>query len=218
MRLEELERYVAPLYATWDPVLANRLRERFDLDSRRTIQSLSRGQRMKAALLCVLAARPRLLLMDEPFTGMDALVKDELVSGLLESAGAEGWTILLCSHDIGELELLADWVGFLDRGRLEFSEPMDALRARFKKVDVTMPDESGLARGSRASADWLLLERSGDRVSGVLATRDGEPADGIARAAFPTAVNVDVRSATLREVFVAMARRSHSQCDREDAA
>ena len=63
--------------------------------------------------------------MDEPFTGMDVVVKDDLVRGLLESAGGEGWTVLLASHDIGEVEMLADQVGLLDRGRLLVSEPMD---------------------------------------------------------------------------------------------
>src|SRR5450756_1018122 len=62
-----------------------------------------------------------LLVMDEPFTGMDALVRDELVRGLLQSTGAEGWTVLLCSHDIAEVEMLADWVGFLQKGRMRLS-------------------------------------------------------------------------------------------------
>jgi ABC-type multidrug transport system ATPase subunit len=111
MRVAQLEAYVAPLYPTWDASLAARLRERFPLPMDRPIRTFSRGERMKAALPCVLAPRPTLLLMDEPFSGMDAIVKDELVRGLLESAGAEGWTVLLSSHDIGELELLADRVG-----------------------------------------------------------------------------------------------------------
>jgi ABC-2 type transport system ATP-binding protein len=78
MRVDQLEDYLAPLYPTWDRALADHLRERFELDPTKTIKSLSRGQHMKAALLCALAPRPKLLLMDEPFTGMDALVKDEL--------------------------------------------------------------------------------------------------------------------------------------------
>jgi ABC-2 type transport system ATP-binding protein len=85
MRLEQLEIYLAPLYPTWDRALANDLRERFGLDPARRIRTLSRGEHMKAALLCALAPRPALVFMDEPFTGMDALVKDELVRGLLET-------------------------------------------------------------------------------------------------------------------------------------
>ena len=112
MRLEQLEAYLAPLYSTWDRLLATSLRKRFSLDPTRKLQAMSRGEQMKAALLCALAPRPRLLIMDEPFTGMDAMVKDDLVQGLLDSASSEGWTVLVTSHDIGELEMLAGLGGF----------------------------------------------------------------------------------------------------------
>jgi ABC-2 type transport system ATP-binding protein len=131
MRLEELEAYLAPLYPTWDPSLAASLRDRFELDPSRKIKTLSRGEHMKAALLCALAPRPRLLLMDEPFTGMDVIVKDELVRGLLETSGSEGWTVLVCSHDLEELNLLADRVGFINAGEMVLSESMDEMRTRF---------------------------------------------------------------------------------------
>jgi ABC-2 type transport system ATP-binding protein len=131
MTLRELEAYLAPLYPRWDAALASTLRTRFGLDPERKIKALSRGDYMKVALLCALAPRPRLLLMDEPFTGMDVLVKDELVQGLLETAGSEEWTVVICSHDLDELEMLADWVGFINRGELLVSESMDELRARF---------------------------------------------------------------------------------------
>ena len=131
MRLKELEAYLAPLYPTWDKALAHSLRERFGLDPQRKVSTLSRGEHMKAALICALAPRPRLLVMDEPFTGMDVVVKDELVRGLLETAGSEEWSVLICSHDLEELEMLADWVGFISGGEMLLSEPMDDLRARF---------------------------------------------------------------------------------------
>lgn len=92
MRLDEWEAYLAPLYPTWDHALAKSLRDRFGLDPKRKLGALSRGTAMKAALLGALAPRPQLLFMDEPFTGMDVIVKDELVRGLLDSAGQESWT------------------------------------------------------------------------------------------------------------------------------
>ncbi|MEO5814426.1 MAG: ABC transporter ATP-binding protein [Gemmatimonadaceae bacterium] len=131
MRVKQVIDYLAPLYPAWDPALAATLLERFELDPARKIKTLSRGEQMKAALLCALAPRPKLLIMDEPFTGMDAIVKDDLVRGLLESSGSEGWTVIVCSHDIGELELLADSVAILDRGRLVLSETMDTVRERY---------------------------------------------------------------------------------------
>jgi ABC-2 type transport system ATP-binding protein len=215
MRLRELERYLAPLYPTWDRALADHLRDRFELDPERTIKSLSRGQHMKAALLCALAPRPKLLLMDEPFTGMDALVKDELVRGLLESAGAEGWTVLLCSHDIGELELLADWVGFLANGRMSISQSMDAVRERFKHVEVVT---DGVDTLDRASADdWLSVERAGNRLTFVTSSATDDFEHRL-RTHLSDAAHVDVRDATLREVFVALARQNSSRTHSEVAA
>lgn len=136
MTLAQLERYVSPLYPTWDPSLADALRERFQLDASRRIRTLSRGEHMKAAMLCALAPRPELLIMDEPFTGMDAVVKDDLVRGVLEMSGREGWTVVIASHDLAELELLADWVGFLHNGTLQLHEPMERVRERYRWLEV----------------------------------------------------------------------------------
>lgn len=204
MRLEELEAYLAPLYPTWDKALASQLRERFNLDPRRKISAFSRGGQMKAALLCALAPRPRLLLMDEPFTGMDALVKDELVRGLLTSAGSEGWTVLLCSHDIGELELLADWVGFLADGKMRLSEPLDLLYQRFKRVEVVLNRTDGIA-DEYLDTSWLSVEQSNNRLS-FLSSRADVDAELARR--FPPTAEVTVRAATLREIFVGLARES----------
>jgi ABC-2 type transport system ATP-binding protein len=216
MRVQELEAYLAPLYPMWDPALAAHLRERFELDPRKRIGTLSRGGQMKAALLCALAPRPKLLVMDEPFTGMDVLVKDELVHGLLDTAGQEGWSVLLCSHDIGELELLADWVGFLDHGRVSLSEPVESLRGRFKRVEARMPDE-GAARSLRAPADWMSLERAGSRISFITSHGDVERDERL-RALLPQATDVEVRDASLRELFIALATSAPRRAEKEVVA
>jgi ABC-2 type transport system ATP-binding protein len=205
MRLDQLESYLRPLYDTWDRALANDLRARFELDPSRKITHLSRGERMKAALLCALAPRPSLLVMDEPFTGMDALVKDELVRGLLASSGSEGWTVLLCSHDIGELELLADWVGLLDRGQMRFSEPMEVLRERFNHVDIVLGDHAAIPE--RLPDDWMAVDRSGARLELVVSCRGQDAVRDVVGPRFPNAVRIDARPASLREIFVALTRR-----------
>ena len=207
MRIREIESYLKPLYDTWDVALANELRERFELDPTRKVNALSRGEQVKASLLFALAPRPRLLVMDEPFTGMDALVKDELVRGLLESADSEGWTVLICSHDIGELELLADRVGFLDRGTMRLSETMDAVRERFKHVEVTMPPESTARDDRELPSDWLSVERSGQRLTFVTSEATGAPIEKVIAMRLGAVSHVEVRNATLREVFVALARQ-----------
>jgi ABC-2 type transport system ATP-binding protein len=217
MRLEQLEAYLAPLYDTWDVALANDLRRRFALDPQRKVGTFSRGEQMKAAMLCALAPRPKLLLMDEPFTGMDALVKDELVQGLLESAGSEGWTILLASHDIGELELLADWVGFLAGGRMQLSEPMDVLKQRFKRVEVTGVEPPVLSALGSAIDVWSMEQTTG-RVSALVSETGPASVEAALRARVPAATRIDVRDASLREIFVALARRVVLGNQREVAA
>ena len=207
MRLEQLEAYLAPLYSTWDHALAHHLRERLDLDPHRKLSTLSRGEYMKAALLCALAPRPKLLLMDEPFTGMDVIVKDDLIRGVLDTAGSEGWTIIIASHDISELETMADWVGIIGDGAMRVSEPMDALRERFKYVDVTLGDTNAMPP-QQFMDQWLALERAGQRLSFVLSRADSGFGEGSLSRHFPGAMRIDVRNATLREVFIALSKRS----------
>lgn len=204
MTLSVLVSYLAPLYPTWDKSLARHLAERFRLPMDRRIRGMSRGQKMKVALLAALAPRPEILIMDEPFTGMDALVKDELVYGLLELAQTGDWTVLVCSHDIGELEPLADWVGFLDRGRLILSEPLDVLRKRFHVVDA------GLRAGALTEMNgfpptWLSPRRAGTRVSFVTCDHGTPHWERDVRLHLGGLERIETRPATLREVFVALA-------------
>ncbi len=201
MRLEQLEAFLAPLYPTWDKTLATELRQQFELHSHRKIGELSRGEHMKAALLAALAPRPKLLIMDEPFTGMDALVKDELVRGLLQSSGSEGWTVLLCSHDIGELELLADSVGLIDRGQLRMTATMDDMRERFHHVEVTLVP--GMT--TPVHSEWLTAEQAGARITFVVEGAALEEQQRLQQQ-LPGA-RIEMRSATLREVFIALTRR-----------
>ncbi len=110
MTVEQLINFCRPMYPTWDPAFCTKLLEEFDLPLDRKLKHLSRGMKMKAALLTSLAYRPRLLVLDEPFSGLDPLVRDEVIRGMLELTEQENWTVLISSHDIDEVERLADWV------------------------------------------------------------------------------------------------------------
>ncbi|MGH9763911.1 MAG: ABC transporter ATP-binding protein, partial [Blastocatellia bacterium] len=134
--------YLKPFYPAWDSALEGQLVRQFDLPLDRKLKHLSRGMRMKAALASSLAYRPRLIILDEPFTGLDALVRDELIEALLELAVSA--TVLISSHDLAEIEHLASHVGYLDRGRLLFSEEMTSLIERFREVEVTFEGNAEL--------------------------------------------------------------------------
>jgi ABC-2 type transport system ATP-binding protein len=206
MTPRQLFDYCRPMYPTWDDNLCRKLQSDLGLTADTALRTLSRGTRMKAALLSSLAYRPDLVVLDEPFTGLDPLVRDELVQGLLEVSGERGWTVLVSSHDIEEVERLADRVGFIDRGRLLFAEPVASLLERFRLVEVIADDGTP---AMPSNADWLL-QGTAARTLRFVETRYGEEG-GEARlaAAFPGS-EIRVSPMSLREIFIALARRSGS--------
>jgi ABC-2 type transport system ATP-binding protein len=132
MTPEQLTAYVRPFYPTWDDELCRKLQHDLAIDGRTPLRTLSRGTRMKVALLVSLAYRPELIILDEPFTGLDPLVRDELIRALLELTGEYRWTTLISSHDIDEVERLADSIAFLDNGRITFADSVQALIERHR--------------------------------------------------------------------------------------
>ena len=210
MTPDELLAYVRPFYPTWDQALCDRLRVELSLDTKTRLSRLSRGTRMKAALLSSLAYRPELLVLDEPFTGLDPLVRDELIRALLELPGEGPFTCLISSHDIDEVERLADWVGFISGGRLMFAEPVATLLARFRLVEVT---GDGVAAGTNWPSSWRLQGVAGRTLRFVETRYDDRQTGATVAARYPHA-SVHVGPLSLREIFVALAR--HDAAHREE--
>ena len=204
MTVDELLAFCRPLYPDWDNDLCRKLVEQFDLPRSVRISRMSRGMRVKAALVSSLAYRPRLLVLDEPFTGLDPVVRDDLVRGVLELAGEEQWTVVVSSHDLDEVERLVDTIAFLDGGRLVLSEPFAELHARFRRIDVTAR-EPWTERPATPEA-WLGVEIAG-RVLRLVDSRyvEGDTERRIA-ALTPDPV-IDIQPMTLREIFIALVRR-----------
>jgi ABC-2 type transport system ATP-binding protein len=205
MTADEMLSYVRPFYPTWDVELCARLKAQLGLDDRNRLRSLSRGTRMKAALLASLAYRPELLILDEPFSGLDPLVRVELTEALLELPGERPWTVFLSSHDIEEVERLADVIGFIDRGRLVFAEPVESLLARFKLVEVVAREGDGPAAPMRP--EWISQGVAGRTTRFVDTDHAAADASQRIAAAFPGA---DVRASemSLRDILVALSRRA----------
>lgn len=205
MTVRQFLDYCRPFYPTWDRDLEKSLLARFELPPDRKLKHLSRGMTMKAALLSSLAYRPRLLILDEPFTGLDPVVRDDLVQGLLETADAGGWTALISSHDIDEVERLADRIAMLDAGRLRLEEATESLLGRFRRIEVDL--QGGEAHLNDAPKTWLRIECSGDRVRFVDTRYDAAITERACRDRFPHAA-ASAMPMTLREIFVALARTS----------
>jgi ABC-2 type transport system ATP-binding protein len=208
MTISELLDYCAPFYPTWDAAFAEDLRRRLDLPLRRKLKDFSRGMRMKAALLSSLAYRPKLLVLDEPFAGLDALVRDEFIQGILELAEQSQWSVFISSHDIDEVERLADWIGVINEGRLHLAEPVAALVGRFRQVEATFDGEAALPR--QLPEHWLSPEAAAHALR-VVDARAGEPGgEDRVRQVLGGATRVDFSPMPLKAIFMALARTFRS--------
>jgi ABC-2 type transport system ATP-binding protein len=207
MTVGALLNYLRPFYPTWDRELERQLVEQFDLPLGRRIRHLSRGMKMKAAFLSALAYRPTLIILDEPFTGLDPLVRDELIEGLLDRASET--TIFLSSHDLAEIESFASHVGYLDRGRMLFSEEMNSLSARFREVTITF--DGPVAIPENPPAGWLQFEVAGPLVRFIHSGFCGESSQREIAVAFPAARDIALDPMPLRAIFLAVAKAGRSR-------
>jgi len=204
MTVEYFLAYLKPFYPAWDDVRAEELLRQFDLPRRRKLKDLSRGMRMKAALASSLAYRPRLIVLDEPFTGLDPLVRDQFIEGLLDDA--EGTTIFISSHDLAEIESFSSHIGYLDKGCLQFSEEMTSLTERFREIEVTLDAPPGMPVDWPAT--WLHPETSAAVVRFVETQFNQERTDAEIRRLFGNIENISVTPMPLRTIFVALAKAS----------
>ena len=194
--------YLKPFYPTWDDARAEELLRQFDLPRDRKLKHLSRGMKMKAALASSLAYRPRLIVLDEPFTGLDPLVRDEFIEGLIDSASEA--TILISSHDLAEIESFASHVGYLEKGRLQFSEEMTALSGRFREVEVTLDAAPVLPANWPGS--WLRPETSAAVVRFVESQFDEARTMAEVRKLFGEPRGIAITPMPLRSIFVTLAK------------
>jgi ABC-2 type transport system ATP-binding protein len=205
MTVESFMAYLQPFYPNWDASRAGQLLREFELPLGRKLRYLSRGMRMKVSLASSLAYRPRLLLMDEPFSALDSLTRDELIEGLL--ANVEGVSILISSHDLSEIETFASHIGYLERGRLQFSEEMTSLTERFREVEITV-DRAPRAPAFDWPASWLNTEQSGSLVRFVETRFERERTMREVGRLFQNVKHVAIKAMPLRSIFVTLAKAS----------
>jgi ABC-2 type transport system ATP-binding protein len=202
MTVESFLAYLRPFYPRWDKKLENELVNQFELPRDRKLKHLSRGMRMKAALAGSLAYHPKLIVLDEPFTGLDPLVRDELIEGLLERASES--SILISSHDLGEIESFASHVGYLEQGRLRFSEELATLTGRFREAELTFDDPPQLP--DKWPETWMQPGSSGAVVRFVESRFDQERTCFDIQQLFGDSCDVSFTPMSLRSIFLAMAK------------
>jgi ABC-2 type transport system ATP-binding protein len=194
--------YLRPFYPSWDPALEASIRARLQLPPERRIGALSHGMRIKMALACALPYRPKLLILDEPFSGLDALVREELMEGLLLQGGAI--TMLIASQELDEIENVTTHIGFLHAGRMLLEEPMSELSARLREVRVVL--EPGAVIPERLPKEWLQPRAFGSVLSFVDTRYSQDSLGDRVRATLGRVRQIDVQSLPLNSVFKTLAR------------
>jgi len=138
----ELLRYTRVLYPSWDPLYAEQLREQFQLPASARVRTLSKGELAKAGLLVALAHRPELLVLDEPSSGLDPLVRRELLEAIVRAVGDEGRTVLFSSHLLDEVARVSDRVAMLNAGRLVLHGELDEIMESHRRVVIRVGQPS----------------------------------------------------------------------------
>jgi len=145
MRVRDHAEFLRAYYETWDQDWFERTIERFRLDPKKRVSALSRGQRAQAALAFCLAPRPELLILDDPTLGLDPVVRHDVLESIIETIEGEARTVFFSSHNLADVERVADRIGIIEAGVLRadcslgtFKERVRRVRCRFR--DGTRPD------------------------------------------------------------------------------
>jgi ABC-2 type transport system ATP-binding protein len=189
-------RLVASIYPEWDAKYADALLRRFTLHAEQPIKHLSHGERVKATLLLVLARRPRLLLLDEPTTGLDPVARHEILAELMDVVRDERRAILFSSHNTQDIEQVSDQITFIDRGRIIDASDKETFLDRWRRLHLESPTDVLLPQ-----PDGVVETTTSGRIT-VVTTKAYTPALD----AVYTRAGVTVRTVqrmTLEEIFVA---------------
>ncbi|KMM75886.1 ABC transporter [Xanthomonas sp. NCPPB 1128] len=176
MRVEELLAFAAQLYPHWDAQRAETLLRRWELDRRQSIGKLSPGQAQRLALVRALAARPALLVLDEPASALDPVARRDLMREIVTETCDAGTTVLFSSHIVSDLERVASRVAFLNQGRLLLDQPLDDLKDRVLRIGIPAPAAAALeaplrgelSRRQGADGSLVLVLHATDLPSALL--------------------------------------------------
>ncbi len=204
MTLDWHMRFIRSIYPQWDAAYAQLLLKRFGLRAEQKIKGLSHGQRVKATLLLVLARRPRLLVLDEPTTGLDPVARHEILRELTAVMNDEGRSILFSSHNTQDVEQISDQITFIDRGRIIDSMDKEAYLDRWRRLRLEAPTGIQLP-----ALPGIISIRQSGRLA--IATSN-EFVPGLASAYENSGARIQtIENMTLEEIFVAKVEHSREE-------
>ncbi len=198
--------FMQSIYPNWDASYAQVLLKRFGLRAEQKLKGFSHGQRVKAALLLVLARKPQLLVLDEPTTGLDPVARHEILRELTGVMAEEGRSILFSSHNTQDVEQISDQITFIDRGRIIDSMDKETYLDRWRRLRLEVP----LGIELPPLPGIVGVQRQG-RLA--VATSNAFVPD-LAHAYEHTGVRVQsIESMTLEEIFVANVEHSREEVE-----
>jgi ABC-2 type transport system ATP-binding protein len=197
MTVAEIIRFTASFYPRWRSELEQRYLRTFELPLARKVKALSRGTRTKLALLLAFCRGAELLVLDEPTAGLDPAVAEEVLQALVAHVAREEMTVFFSSHQIAEVDQIADQIAIVDRGRIAVSGALDDLRERFRRIQFVF---DGDAPAPTFRTPGVTRVRRSGRVLTVVSSVGAEPIVDEARALHP--VSVDVGPVTLKDIFL----------------
>ena len=164
MTVSDVVRYTAAFYPKWDNGYAKELLETFELAGSAKVKSLSRGQKARVGLLLALAYRPPLLVLDEPSSGLDVVVRREILSAIIRTVADEGRTVIFSSHLLDEVQRVADDFAMLSNGRITWSGQLDETLSSHERITVRLPESlntpphiSGALSIQGENHEWSLV-------------------------------------------------------------
>ncbi|MBI1874095.1 MAG: ABC transporter ATP-binding protein [Acidobacteria bacterium] len=197
MTVQDIIRFTAAFYPRWRGDLEQRYLRTFELPAARKVKTLSRGMRTKLALLLALCRGADLLVLDEPTSGLDPAMTEEVLQALVSHVAGEELTVFFSSHQIAEVDQIADRVTIIDRGRAVVTGALDDLRENYRRVQLVF---DGDAPEPAFRAPGIVRVRRDGRVLSVLSSAGAEQILDEARALSPVSVNIV--PVTLKEIFL----------------
>ncbi|HEX4823727.1 MAG TPA: ABC transporter ATP-binding protein [Candidatus Polarisedimenticolaceae bacterium] len=199
MTIAEIVAFASRLHPRWDPSIASRLSNDLDLDPTKKIKTLSRGTRAKVALLLAVAARPELLLLDDPTAGLDPLVRREVLDNILQSVADAGGSVIYASHLVHDVERVADRIVVLDGGKIRLAGELETLKAGIKRARAVFDDDAPRT----TQGGWLDVQADGRVLTVTAEATDGELEASLRRLG---ARDITVEPLPLEEILVALLR------------
>jgi len=209
MRIDELMRYTQAYHPSWDMGYADDLLDTFNLDRAKKVKELSKGMRAQTGLVAAVAHRPDLLILDEPSTGLDAVVRKDILDAIIRTVADDGRTVIFSSHLLEEVERMSDHVTMIHNGRVALEGSVESIRDAHQRSSVTFaerldeaPKIDGALSTEGSGRSWSVVHNGSiERFRQSVAQLGGEV--------------VQSRDATLEEIFIARVGRGRLSAEAE---